>query len=142
MAGNLDNIAAADNGSGRGFEDLAEQASLLVERIALLRGEDRLLMTMYVNNHNSCRQIARLMGLHVGTVARRLRRLSHLLLAGEYITCLRHRDELTSRQLRLARDYFMRQLSIRELAARYKCSRYLIRQMLSHIYQVVHKHSK
>ena len=48
---------------------------LLLERVGLLDGQDRVLMTMYLENGNSCRQLAKLAGVNEANIGRRIQKL-------------------------------------------------------------------
>ena len=110
-----------------------DQIDLLRGRLNLLDGKDRVLMTMYVENGNSFRQIARLLGASEASIARRIRRLTKRLMGREYITCLRHRDKLTELEMAIAKDHYLMGLSIKAIAAQRRWSRYRVHQTLQEI---------
>ena len=110
---------------------------VLRSRINLLTGQDRLLITMYLENDNSFRQIARLVGVNVATVARRIHKLAERLIDSEYITCLQNRSRFSPAELAVAKDYFLRGLPIREIASKNKRSIYCIRKTLERIRRIV-----
>lgn len=131
-------------------ENFAEQANkikdlhrgrieLLAGRLNLLTGTDKVLMTMYIRHGNSIRQIARIRGVSETSVARRIRAVSKRLTEGPYIECLRNRDKLTSRQLAIAKDYYLMGLSMRQIAKKRCWSYYRIRDTLSEIQNVVNE---
>ncbi len=47
-----------------------DRIDMLRSRVNLLSGTDKLLMTMYLNNANSFRQMGRLTGVNEGNIAR------------------------------------------------------------------------
>ncbi len=81
-----------------------DEIDLLRGRMNLLNGKDKVLMTMYLENGNSFRQIARLTGISDTSIARRINRLTKRLLDSQYIICLRNRDKLTREQMAIAKD--------------------------------------
>jgi predicted DNA-binding protein YlxM (UPF0122 family) len=118
-------------------EDLRGRTELLRCRIGLLRGEDRLLMEMYVNKGAKCGQIARLTRVSEVTITRRIRKLERRLLDGEYITCLRNREQFSTAQMRIARDYFLTGMSMREIEEKHDTTYYAIHQTMSKIRRLV-----
>jgi len=118
-------------------DNYRDRIDLLRSRAGLLAGKDKLLMTMYLENGNSFRQIARLAGVSEAAIGRRIRKITKRLLNGEYITCLRSRNEFTKTEMDIAKDYFLLGLSIRKIAARRHCSYYHVRETLKKIQQLV-----
>ena len=114
-----------------------DQIELLRGRLNLLDGREKVMMVMHVENGNSFRQIARLLGLHESTIARKIHRLSRRLVDSEYLGCLRNRDKLTAGQMALARDYFLKGLSKREIAQKKHCSRYRVGRVVDEIRGIV-----
>ena len=91
---------------------------LLWHRAELLRGLDRVLIDMYVNNGNSFRQLARLAGVNEANVGRRIKRIIKRLVEGKYIVCLRNREKFSREELETAKEYFLRGTSMRKIAER------------------------
>lgn len=124
-------------------EDLEQRKSrrreieLLRGRLKLLAGRDRIIMTMYMENGNSVRQISRLLKVSESKVARRIRQLTRRLVDSEYIECLRSRDKLYKHQLRIAKDYFLTGLSVEKIAEKRSCSNYHVRKTLDDIQSLV-----
>jgi predicted DNA-binding protein YlxM (UPF0122 family) len=129
-------------------ENIAEQTSnvkgrhrcgidLIRSRLNLLSGTDKLLMTMYIEHGNSIRQIARIRGVSETSVARRIRTITKRLTDGPYIACLRNRNKLTSRQLDIAKDYYLMGLSMRQIAAKRRWSYYRVRDILIEIRSII-----
>ena len=112
---------------------------LLAGRLNLLTGTDKVLMTMYIRHGNSIRQIARIRGVSETRVARRIRAVSKRLIEGPYIECLRRRDKLTSRQLAIAKDYYLMGLSMRQIAKKRCWSYYRVRDALGEIQSIVNE---
>ena len=99
----------------------------------MLAGCDKILMKMYLENGNSVRQIARLIGVSEVSIARRIRKMTRLLMEGQYMSCLRERKRLSATELSIAKDYFLMGLSIRGVAARRGWTFYSARKALKKI---------
>ncbi len=99
----------------------------------MLAGGDKILMKMYLENGNSVRQIARLIGVSEISIARRIRKMTRLLMQGQYISCLRGRKRLSATELSIAKEYFLMGLSIRGIAARRAWTFYRARKALKKI---------
>ncbi|MBW8002515.1 MAG: transposase family protein [Planctomycetes bacterium] len=109
----------------------------LRNRVSLLVGTDRLIMTMHLSNGNSYRQLARLIGVNEANIARRIRKITERLIEGEYIECLKNRDKLTKTQMAIARDYFLTGLSQKAIAAKRHTSFYNARETILKIKQII-----
>jgi len=114
-----------------------DRIDMLKSRVELLTGRDRMLMTMYLRNGNTFYQMARLTGVNEANVARRIYRVTKRLIDGEYITCLRNRDKFTEAEMAVAKDYFLRGLSIKKIAGRRKLSYYRVREILKKIQSLI-----
>jgi predicted DNA-binding protein YlxM (UPF0122 family) len=114
-----------------------DRVDLLRNRLNLLNGRDKVLMTMYLENGNSFRQIACLVGVSETSIARRIHKLTKRLIDGEYITCLRNRNRFTRSEMAIAKDYFLTGLSMKKIAAKQHWSYYHVRQTLKNIQSLV-----
>lgn len=114
-----------------------DRIDLLRSRVGLLTGKDKLLMTMYLKNDNSFRQMARLAGVNEASVARRIYKITKRLIDGEYITCLRNRDKFTRAEMAIAKDYFLLGLSMKSVANKRRTTYYHVRGILKRIQQLV-----
>ncbi len=92
-----------------------DRIDLLRSRASLLTGKDKLLITMYLENGNSFRQMAQLTGVNEACIARRIRKVTKRLIDSEYITCLQNRDKFTETEMDIAKDYFLLGLSIKKI---------------------------
>lgn len=110
-----------------------DRIDLLRSRVGLLKGKDRVLMTMYIENGNSFRQMARLVGVNEVSIARRIHKVTKRLINGEYIMCLRNRDKFDEDEMDIARDYFLAGLSMKKIAARRNLTYYGVRKGLKRI---------
>ncbi len=113
------------------------EIDLLRSRLHLLNGKEKVLMTMYLENGNSCRQIARLTGVSDTSIARRINILTERLTDGEYITCLRNRDKFTRDQMTIAKDYFLVGLSMKEITVKRRWSRHHVRETIIKIKSIL-----
>jgi DNA-binding NarL/FixJ family response regulator len=88
---------------------------------------------MYLENGNSFRQMALLSGISETSIARRIHKLTERLIDSEYIICLRNRNKFTAHQLAIAKDYFLRGLSMKRIAAKLHSTYYDVHQTLKKI---------
>ncbi len=119
-----------------------DRTELLRSRVNLLTGKDRLLMTMYLGNSNSYRQMSRLAGVNVSSVARRIEKLIKRLIDGKYVICLQNRDKLTATEIAVAKEYFLLGLPIRKITARRHWTYYRTRQALKKIRRIIKDNKK
>ena len=98
----------------------------LRRRVALLEGEDAILMKMFLESGASYRQMSRLLGINEATLARRIRTVTTRLVSGQYLDCLRHRRKLSSMELKVAKDYYLEGLPIKSVSLRRSWSFYRI----------------
>lgn len=128
------NISQKTLGAKNQYRD---EIDLLRGRLNFLSGKDKVLMTMYLENGNSFRQIARLTGISDTSIARRINRLTKRLLDNQYIICLRNRDKFTREQMNIAKDYFLTGLSIRKIAIKRHRSFYHVRETMKKIQSIL-----
>ncbi len=114
-----------------------DENDLLRSRLILLDGKDKVLMSMYLENGNSFRQIARLTGISEARIARRIHGLTKRLIDGQFIVCLRNRDKFTPEQMTIAKDYFLIGLSISIIATTRRRSCYHVRQSIKNIQNIL-----
>jgi len=110
-----------------------DRIELLRSRVSLLTGKDKLLMTMYLENGNTFRQMAQLAGVNEASMARRIHKLTRRLIDGEYIRCIRNRDRFTKTEMSVAKDYFLLGLSQRKIASKRGHSVYRVSKILKGI---------
>ncbi len=134
MEGIHKNIAA---GTLKERNKYRERIDLLRSRIYLLAGKDRLIMTMYLENGNSFRQMAELAGVNETSIARRIHKITKRLIDGEYIMCLRNRYKFTGGEMATARDYFLQGLSIKKMAMKRNLTCYRIQETLKKIKRLI-----
>ena len=120
-----------------GQDTYRDRIDLLRSRVSLLTGKDKLLMTMYFENGNTFRQMARLAGVNESNIARRIHKITKRLIDGEYITCLRNRDKFTKAEMAIAKDYFLLGLSQRRIAFKRDYSTHHICKILKRIQQLI-----
>ncbi|MGA1980478.1 MAG: hypothetical protein ABSG99_07975 [Sedimentisphaerales bacterium] len=114
-----------------------DRIDLLRSRVGLLKGKDKVLMTMYMENGNSFRQMARLSGVNEASIARRIHKVTERLMNGEYITCLRNRDRFDRGELDIAKDYFLAGLSMKKIATKRDSTYYSVRKTLRKIQGII-----
>ncbi len=117
--------------------DHRDQMEILRSRLSLLSGADKVLMTMYVQNGNSFRQIARVRGVSETSVARRVHKIAKRLTDGQYISCLRNSAKLTPDQVAIAKDFFLTGLAMTRIAAKRCSSVHRVRRALMKIRDLV-----
>jgi hypothetical protein len=106
---------------------------LVRQRMGLLDGEDKILMSMYYIDGCNFRRIAMLLGVNECSVSRRIRKITTRLLAGQYIRCLRNQQFFNSADLQIAKDYYVGGRTIRQIAAERVCSLYEVRRAIERI---------
>ncbi len=129
-----ENIPEDNAEAERGYRD---RIDLLRSRVGLLTGEERVLMTMYIENGNSFRQMARLVGVNEVNIARRIHRATERLMNGEYITCLRSSDKFSKGELDIAKDYLLTGLSMKKIAKKRDATYYCVRKTLKKIQGII-----
>ncbi|MHC4695037.1 MAG: hypothetical protein ACYS67_20085 [Planctomycetota bacterium] len=123
-----------------GLEERAEfrdRVDLIRQRLCMLSGEDKVLMTMYWENGNSLRQISKLAGVNRAIIARRISKLTERLVDGRYMECLQYRNKFTHREMTIAKDYFLLGISMKKIAEKRHLSFYHVRKALEKIKQLI-----
>ena len=120
-ARHYDGPSSQEERPGRDLRDI------LRLRLGLLVGEDRALMTMYLDSGHSFRQLARLTGSSPTTVARKIRKLARRLADETYPLCLRNKPEFSVLELHVIRDHFVRGLSCGRISRNRNLSYYRVR---------------
>lgn len=114
-----------------------DQIDLLRSRLNLLDGKEKVLMSMFLENGNSFRQIARLTGVSEARIARKIHGLTKRLINGQYIVCMRNPHKFTKEQMTIAKDYFLTGLSISKIATKRHRSNYHIHRTIKTIQNVL-----
>ncbi|MGD9109338.1 MAG: Mor transcription activator family protein [Phycisphaerales bacterium] len=122
-----------DTGNLRASTSMRRQLEQFRSKVALLTRDDRLLITMYLDNGNSFRQISRLTGVNEVTISRRFEKIMHRLTNEYFDAAVKNRDKLSRRQMKIARDYFLRGVSIRQLKTKYRMSYHQVYQILKSV---------
>ncbi len=110
-----------------------DRIELMRSRINLLKGEEKLLMTMYLDKGNSVSQLARLAGVNDANIARRINSIIKRLVDGKYIICLRNCDKFTTAEMSLAKEYFLQGFSMRKIAEKRSWTYYRARRAIRKI---------
>ena len=134
---NRGNKAEADF-KDRPLDAARDRIELLRSRVGLLTGKDRALMKIYLENSGTFSQMARIASVNEANIARRIHKLVRRLLDGQYITCLRNRDEFTQEQIEMARDYFVDGLPMGEIADRHEITYYQVRKTMRKIQRLTY----
>ncbi len=127
------NIYESSIESVEAMETGIQESEILVSRLFLLRGKDKIIMTMYLEKGISYRKIAILLGINPSSVSRKIKKLKHFLTNGIYVSCLKNMDQLTSGEMEIAYDHFLKGLTIKQIARKRKTSYYKIRQKIKEI---------
>ena len=135
----LDNVEHSAKGRWRnpGAKARAAEIDLLRVRAEILTGKDRALMKMYLEQGGTFRQMARLTGASEATIARQIRRLIKKLLDGEYIRFLRERNQFSSLERAIARDYFLEGLSQERISIKHNTTIYRVRKTVKKVQDIV-----
>ena len=115
------------------IKSLPEQMDTVRKRFHLLGNQDRLIISMYFDNKMSYRQIALLLNTYPNSVSKRIRKIIFELTIGKYIFCMKKRDIFTILEMEIAKDYFIRGLSIKQIAKKKNTSFYHIREILKEV---------
>jgi predicted DNA-binding protein YlxM (UPF0122 family) len=110
--------------------EIENKIDLLRTRVEMLAGVDRVLMEMYLNGNGSLSQMAVLAGVNETSMARHIRGLIRRLLDDSYTSCLRSRDKLTDIQLEMAKEYFVGNMSMREISQKHNMTFYFVRKTI------------
>ena len=129
-----DTASGKDDSVNRVYSD---RIDMLRARLSVLSGKDKALMQMYLRNGSTFSQMARLAGVNEATIARRINKLVSRLVNGEYITCIRNRNQLDTLERNIARDYFIEGLSQRKIAIKRDITIYCVRKKLQKIQSLV-----
>jgi predicted DNA-binding protein YlxM (UPF0122 family) len=113
-----------------------EEVEVLRQRLGLLSGMDRALMTMYLDKGARLGQLAELLGINRTSVARRIRRLTRRLIDERYMVCVQNRSRLTPLQLRILRDHLLHGLPLRRIARNLGLSYYVVRKNMHKTFEM------
>jgi len=116
-------------------EEYRDRIELLRNRVNLLKGKDKLLMTMYLDNSNSFRQMSRLSGLDETSISRRINKIIERLIDGKYIAYLQNRKRFTVAEMTIAKEYFLLGLSVRKIAEKRHWTYYQAYKIIKKIQQ-------
>ena len=119
-----------------------ENIDLLRHRKDLLDGQDKIFMTMYLDNGNSFRQISRLLGVSEATISRRIHKLTKLLTGESFYIYRQYRKKLNKRQKQFARDYFLTGLSLRQIAKKHQCGFLTVKKTMKKIMDLIDAEKK
>jgi DNA-directed RNA polymerase specialized sigma subunit len=110
-----------------------ERVDMLRMRSRLLGQQDRAIVEMVFRSGYRPTQIARAMGVHPSNVTRRIGKIVRRLAGGEYLDCLRGHERFSEMDKAVAREFFLRDRSMNEIAIKLGLTRYGVRRVLSRI---------
>jgi DNA-binding NarL/FixJ family response regulator len=111
--------------------ELRNKAERMRKRAEQLSEPDRTLVRMYLDNKNSFRQIAQLLGVSEATVARRIKKIVSRLSDPSIGGILSKGSKLGRRQRKIARDFFLRGLTVKTIARKYGMTYYNTRRIIN-----------
>ena len=111
----------------RDYRDYNER---LQNRLSLLRGTDKILMKMHLENGYSFADLSRLAGVSQATISRRIKKIAERLTGKEINTYYMYRSDFDSGQRRIIKDHLRDGLSQREICNRRNITRYRVRTAL------------
>jgi hypothetical protein len=117
------------------IQDYRRAGELLRDRLHLLSGRDKILMSMYLDGQRIS-ELAALLGVSTSALRRKLKKLAAALSGQkctDYLLALRNRDKFSSLELAIARDRLIRGLSIKRIARRRKTTYYRSYRMVCKI---------
>jgi predicted DNA-binding protein YlxM (UPF0122 family) len=114
-------------------KQLLERMDNLRQQINLLKGRDKVMMTMFFERGSSFREIAKLAGVSETTVSRRIQKLIRRLVNNKFTICLRNRDRFTVDELNIARAHFLLGIPMRKIAKQNKLTYYYVRETIKKI---------
>jgi hypothetical protein len=97
---------------------LQNQAVILRERLNYLHGRDKIIMSMYLINGISYRQIALLLKINQGTIFRIIKKTIHKLTEGVFAVCIEKKEQFSTDEISIAKDYYVNGLTIRKIAVK------------------------
>jgi DNA-directed RNA polymerase specialized sigma subunit len=110
---------------------LRSKAEQIRKRAEQLSEPDRTLVRMYLDNENSFRQISQLLGVSEVTVARRVKKIVSRLSDPSIDGVLNKSSKLGRKQRKIARDYFLRGLTVKTVARKYGMTYYNTRRIIN-----------
>lgn len=99
-------------------------------RAELLDEPDKTLLITYLDNENSFRQIAKLIGVNEATVSRRIKKIIRRLENNTVKLTHKNIQTLDDSQRKIARDYFIKGISRRKISKKYHLPYYKVRKII------------
>lgn len=103
--------------------DIHEQ---LVDKIDLLEGRDKVIMTMYLEQGFSMSEIAELVGVTASSMTRRIKKIASRLILAQ--VCFNNRYIFELKELEVIAVHLLRGLSLKQSASECGCSYYFARK--------------
>ncbi len=117
--------------------DLRPDTQTLLQRAQQLSEPDRTVVTMYLQNAASFRQIAKLTDLSESAVARRIRKILAVLSDEKLNALLTSGKLLSRRQKKVIRDHFFGGLTLGDIARKHKMSYYNARRIVRVVRKII-----
>jgi DNA-binding Lrp family transcriptional regulator len=114
-------------------KQLLERMDDLRQQVNLLKGTDKVMMTMFLERGSSFREIAKLAGVSETTVSRRIQKLIRRLVNNKFTICLRNRHRFTIDELDIAKAYFLLGIPMRKIAKQNDLTYYYVRETIKKI---------
>lgn len=120
--------------------DLRRNAEKIRKRAKQLSEPDRTLVRMYLDNANSFRQISQLLGVSEASVARRVKKIVDRLSDPSIDSVLNKGNQLSHKQRKIARDFFLRGQTVNKIAHKYGMTYYNARRIINVLRKLSTRH--
>jgi predicted DNA-binding protein YlxM (UPF0122 family) len=119
-----------------------DRAEILRNRALLLDEPHRTLIISYLDNENSFRQIAKLTGVNEATISRKIKKIINRLEKNTHLVTGSNIKNLSDKQRRIAKDFFLKGISVRRLSRKYRMSYYKVKNIIHTVESIKINHSK
>lgn len=124
------------------IHELRGDMEKLRKRAEHLNEPERTLVRMYLDNNNSYRQLANLLGVSESTIARRLKRAFRRINSRNFTRITACKQSLEGKEKQIAHDHFISGLTCRQIARKHRMTYYMTRQTISKIKNLLHRNKK
>jgi DNA-directed RNA polymerase specialized sigma subunit len=111
--------------------NLRSKVEKIRKRAEQLAEPERTLVRMFLDNANSFRQISQLLGISEASVSRRVKKIIGRLSDPSIDGVLNKGDKLGRRQRKIARDFFLRGMTVKKIAHKYGMTYYNTRRIIN-----------
>lgn len=102
----------------------------LIERIKMLKGHDKILMRMYIQQGYTLNQLSRLAGVSQSTISRRIEKVRKRLTSGKIDIFFQNVDRFAPTERKILKDHLREGMSQRQISKKRKLTRYRVRKAL------------